>query len=148
MSEEAKKILSTMLDHLGFDHEIGVEPTDQGPCLQIDSPDSKYLIGQKGDRLDDIQYRVNRVLQNQDPESDRVRVDCDHYRTDSEARLQEKVLQYAEEVKETGRSKRLQPLNAYHRRLVHNYLVDDNEVQTSSPEGSSRFKKITISLAD
>lgn len=148
MSKETSvEILSSMLDQLGFQAEVGYEETDKGPCLQIDSPDSKYLIGQKGDRLDDIQYLVNRVLQDKEPDSERVRVDCDHYREESEARLKEKVLSLAEEVKESGAPQRLQPLNAYHRRLVHNFLVDDNEVETSSPSGTSRFKKITISLA-
>ena len=135
-----------MLDALGFDSKVELESTEHGPCLQITSPDSKHIIGQKGDRLDDFQYLVNRVLQTQDPESERVRVDCDHYREQSEARLKEKVLRYAQEVKETGEAKRLPPLNAYHRRLVHNYLVDDHDIKTISPEGNSRFKKITITL--
>ena len=145
-SEASAQILDKMLGSLGFEAEVAVEESDQGVCLQIQSPDSKYIIGQKGDRLDDIQYLVNRVMQNQDPDSERVKVDCDQYRTETETRLKEKVLRYAEEVKESGKPKRLQPLNAYYRRLVHNYLVDDNEIETSSPHGSSRFKKITISL--
>lgn len=136
-----------MLEQLGFEAEITYEESDKGDTLQISSPDSRYLIGQKGDRLDDIQYLVNRVLSSQEPDSDRVRVDCDRYREESEERLKEKVLNMAAEVKETGEPKRLQPLNAYYRRLVHNFLVDDHEVETSSPSGSSRFKKITISPA-
>lgn len=147
-NETSVEILDKMLDQLGFDADVVLENSDQGPCLQISSPDSKYLIGQKGDRLDDIQYLVNRVLQSQEPDSDRVKVDCDRYREESESRLREKVLRLAEEVKETGEPKRLQPLNAYHRRLVHNFLVEDEAVETTSPSGHSRFKKITISLKD
>ncbi len=133
-----------MLSDLGLEGEVTLEQTEGNACLQISSEDSKYIIGQKGDRLDDIQYLVNRVMQSQDPDTDRVKVDCDNYRADSEDRLREKVLRYAEEVKETGKSKRLEPLNAYHRRLVHNFLVDDSAVETSSPEGVSRFKKMII----
>lgn len=144
-SKISVEILSTMLDQLGFESEITLQETEKGCCLQIASPDSQILIGQKGDRLDDIQYLVNRILQDKDPESEKVRVDCDHYRENSEKQLQEKVLELAEEVKRTGIEKRLQPLNAYHRRLVHNFLVEDSEVSTSSPQGSSRFKRITIS---
>lgn len=148
MAEETSvQILSSMLDQLGFDAEVTLDDSDQGKCLQINSEDSKYLIGQKGDRLDDIQYLVNRVLQHQEPDSERVKVDCDNYRAESESRLKEKVLRLAEEVKESGEPRQLQPLNAYHRRLVHNYLVDDAAVETSSPRDNSRFKKITISLA-
>jgi len=143
-NEVSVEILEGMLANLGLEGQVTLEQTEEGPCLQVASEDSKYIIGQKGDRLDDFQYLVNRVMQVQEPDSDRVKVDCDNYRADSEERLREKVLRYAEEVKETGNSKRLQPLNAYHRRLVHNFLVDDEEVETFSPDGSSRLKKMTI----
>ncbi len=146
-NELSVEILEKMLDTLGFEGEVTLEETEEGQCLQVSSADSKYLIGKKGDRLDDLQYLVNRIMQSQAPETERVKVDCENYRSEAEARLQEKVLRFAEEVKETGKSRRLQPLNAYYRRLVHNYLVDDAEVTTSSPQGSSRFKAITISPA-
>ncbi len=144
MGQEAVSILSNMLDQLGFDAEVEVEQVDEGVCLQIRSPDQKHLIGSKGDRLDDIQYLVNRVLQAKLPESERVRVDCEGYRARSEAELRDKVLSMAEEVKLSGKPKRLPPLNAYHRRLVHNFLADDQFVETSSPAGKSRFKKMMI----
>jgi len=124
-NEVSVGILEKMLNSLGLEGQVTYEDSDTGACLQISSEDSKYIIGQKGDRLDDIQYLVNRVMQSQDPDTDRVKVDCDNYRADSEERLKQKVLRYAEEVKESGNPKRLQPLNAYHRRLVHNFLVDD-----------------------
>ena len=144
MGEEAVNILSNMLDQLGFDAEVELQQVEQGACLQITSPDEKYLIGSKGDRLDDIQYLVNRVLQAKIPDSDRVRVDCDGYRERSEAQLKEKVSRIADEVKHSGKAKRLPPLNAYHRRLVHNFLAENEFVETSSPEGKSRFKKIVV----
>ena len=140
------EILNKMLGSLGLEGDVSLEQSEEGACLQISSEDSKHIIGQKGDRLDDIQYLVNRVMQSQDPGTDRVKVDCDNYRKDSEERLREKVLSYAEEVKESGEPKRLQPLNAYHRRLVHNFLADDERVETSSPDGNTRFKKMTIAL--
>ena len=133
-----------MLDQLGFEAEVELEQVDQGACLQIRSPDQKYLIGSKGDRIDDIQYLVNRVLQAKIPESERVRVDCEGYRERSEAQLRDKVLRIAEDVKLSGKSKRLPPLNAYHRRLVHNFLAENSFVETSSPAGKSRFKKMMI----
>jgi len=145
-NEVSVEILENMLATLGLDGQVELEQTEEGLCLQITSEDSKYIIGQKGDRLNDFQYLINRVMQVKEPDSDRVKVDCDNYRTESEERLREKVLRYAAEVKETGKPKRLQPLNAYHRRLVHNFLVDDEEVETFSPEGKSRLKKMTIAL--
>ena len=39
---------------------------------------------------------------------------------------------------------RMRPLNAYHRRIVHNALVDDDEIETVSPRSHDRLKRIEI----
>jgi spoIIIJ-associated protein len=143
--ESARKILDTMLGHLGFTATIEVEQTGDGPCLQIRAAESHLLIGEGGDRLDDLQYLVNRVLRRQMPKAERIRVDCEHFRAMQEERLREEILSVAERVKSSGRPYRLRPLNAYYRRLVHNILQADDEVVSHSPEGEERLKRITIS---
>ena len=40
----------------------------------------------------------------------------------------------------------MNPINSYHRRLVHNALADDSEIETVSEDSSSRNKKILIRL--
>ena len=60
--ESATKILDTMLGHLGFPATIEAQDTHDGPCLQIHSGESEAIIGKDGDRLDDLQYLVNRIL--------------------------------------------------------------------------------------
>lgn len=140
----AEKSLESILKTLGFEGTITVSETDDVIGLQIESSDSKYLIGEDGSRLDDLQYLVNRMVQVRFPDAPRVKVDCDHYREQSETRLIEKVVQVAEQVVETGKPSKLQPLNAYHRRLVHNALKDMGGVTTSSEEGDARYKRITI----
>jgi spoIIIJ-associated protein len=47
-------------------------------------------------------------------------------------------------VKATGKVFKMRPLNAYYRRLVHNVLVDDSEVESVSPGGEERLKRIII----
>ncbi len=142
--EQAHEILGTMLDKLGFDATIEEETTEEGPSLQISSEDSSLLIGKHGDRLDDLQYLTNRILQKRDPDAPRVRVDCDLYRADQEERLAEQARGLAEKAKESGNPMRMRPLNAYHRRIVHNALVDDPDIETVSPRGSDRLKRIEI----
>ncbi len=143
--EAANKILDTMLGHLGLPATIEVQQTSDGPCLQIHSGESKTIIGQDGDRLDDIQYLVNRILRRHFPKAERVKVDCEHYRSIQEDRLQEEVRGIAERVKATGKPFKMRPLNAYYRRMVHNVLVEDPDVLSSSPGGDDRLKRITIS---
>jgi spoIIIJ-associated protein len=144
--ETATKILDTMLGHLGLAATIEVQETDDGPCLQIRSTDSQTIIGRDGDRLDDLQYLVNRILRRQFPKAERIKVDCEHFRTIREDQMAREIRDVAARVKETGNSHTLRPLNAYYRRLVHNLLVDDPDIETHSPEGDQRLKRITISV--
>lgn len=143
--ESATKILDTMLGHLGFPATIEPQETHDGPCLQIHSGDSAALIGKDGDRLDDIQYLVNRILRKHFPKAERIKVDCAHFRSIQEDHLNEEVRGIAERVKTTGKPFQMRPLNAYYRRMVYNVLVGDPEIVSHSPEGDDRLKRITIS---
>ena len=112
----AKKILDTMLGHLGFHVDIEVHDSDDEPCLQIHTPRSELLIGKDGERLDDLQYLVNRVLKKHFPKAPRVRIDCEHYRAIQEDKLTAEVRGAAEAVKASGKPFKMRPLNAYYRR--------------------------------
>lgn len=136
-----------MLGQLGFSIEVERENTEDGLCLQIKSEHNKTIIGRNGDRLEDLQYLVNRVLNKHFPDAPRVKVDCAHYRDEQEKKLVEKARVLADRVRADGRSIRTRPLNAYYRRIVHNALMDVEGVSTVSPKGDSRFKRIEIKPA-
>ncbi len=140
----AEKILTTMMGHLGFQIQVAAEQLDDGLCLNISTEHSKSMIGRNGDRLEDIQYLVNRILQKHYPDAPRVKVDCDQYRQEQENDLVEKSKELAVKVAETGKSVRTRPLNAYYRRIVHNALTD-SPVETHSPKSPARYKRIEIS---
>lgn len=145
VAELAQKSLETVLEKLGFSGKVVQEFTPEGLCLQIaESSDGRYIIGEEGDRLDDLQYIVNRMVQRHIPEAVRVRVDCDHFRARNEKQLVDKALSLAQHVLETGKPMKMPPLNAYHRRLVHNALVGLDGIRTESPQSDERFKRITI----
>jgi spoIIIJ-associated protein len=144
-AESATKILDTMLGHLGLAATIEVQETDDGPCLQIHSTDSQTIIGRDGDRLDDLQYLVNRILRRQIPQADRIKVDCEHFRTMREDQMAQEIKEIASRVRATGSSHELRPLNAYYRRMVHHILVGEEGIEAHSPAGDDRLKRITIS---
>ena len=144
-AELAEKILDAMLGHLGIVAEIQIQESAEGPCLQIFSSEKDAIIGEHGDRLDDIQYLVNRILRRQMPDAERIRVDCEHFRTMQEDQLQQEVQNLIELVKSQGKTYRVRPLNAYYRRLVYNVIAADEEVTASSPPGDDRLKRISIS---
>lgn len=142
--DASEKILVTMLGHLGFSIEVERVAADDGLCLMIKVDDTKPIIGRNGDRLEDLQYLVNRILSKHFPDSPRVKVDCDNYRQIQEDKLVEKARLLVEKVVTTGKSVRTRPLNAYYRRIVHNALADIPEICTESPKGGARYKRIEI----
>lgn len=143
---EAEEILGKLIGSLGFEASIKANEEGGVPCLEIETEESSLLIGRRGERLEDLQYLVNRILQKKVEEPPKIKLDCDGYRAQQEERLVELARKLADKVKETGRPTSMKPLNSYDRRIVHNALVDDPEVETSSPGGPSRMKKITIHL--
>lgn len=143
----ATEAATSLLTPLGFQFTLSTEPYEDGISLLIDSADARYLIGDEGDRLDDLQYMVNRLVQARWEDAPRVRVDCDNYRARAEARLLRRARSRAERVLKTGTPLLMEKLNAYQRRLVHNELATIPGIETQSEETDSRFKRITISRA-
>ena len=142
--DAAEKILDAMLSKLGFDVTYERTESVDGPCLNIVTDQGSHLIGKGGDRLEDLQYLMNRILSKHYPDASRVKVDCDHYREKQESELIATAKETAHQVIEDGKARKLRPLNAYYRRIAHNALADIEGVKTSSPKGNTRYKKIQI----
>ena len=146
--DTATASLKSILDPLGFAWSCTTAPYDDSIVLMLESPDARYLIGDEGDRLDDLQYLVNRIVQAEWESAPRVRIDCDHYRERAEAKLLRRARSRAERVLKTGVPLKMEELNAYQRRLVHNALAAIPGIRTESEQTESRFKRITISRCE
>ena len=148
LTQLGTEALASLLAPLGFTYTLTTEPYEDGISLLLESPDARFLIGDEGDRLDDLQYMVNRLVQARWEDAPRVRVDCDSYRARAEAKLLRRARSRAERVLKTGKPLLMEKLNAYQRRLVHNELATIPGIVTQSEETESRFKRITISRAE
>jgi len=133
-----------MLGYLGF--VVRVEPDANQPesGLQVFTEEANTLVGRRGDRLEDIQYLVNRLIQAHEPKAPRVRVDIEHYRSMKEDGMLEEIRGLAERVRASGRPIKLDPMNSYERRMVHSAFKDDPDVATWSPDDRGRLKRITL----
>ena len=141
---EAKEILDTMLGHLGFVAEIQEIETENGIQLQVFTAEADALIGHNGETLEDLQFLLNRILQSTDRNAPRVQVDVGHWRAMRDDKLRQRIRQIAETVRLTGRPVKLEPMNSYDRRIVHNTLKDDPQLMSFSPTDDARIKRITI----
>jgi spoIIIJ-associated protein len=141
---EAKEILDTMLGYLGFVAEIQEVETENGRQLQVFTAESDALIGPEGETLEDLQFLLNRILHANDRNAPRVQVDVAHWRAMRDDKLRQRVRQVADTVRISGRPVKLEPMNSYDRRIVHNTLKDNPDVMSFSPNDEARIKRITI----
>ena len=61
----ATEAATSILTPLGFEFKLETQPYEDSVQIMIESPDARFLIGEEGDRLDDLQYLVNRLVQAQ-----------------------------------------------------------------------------------
>ena len=143
--DHASQILDSMLGYHGFAVKIDQDDGPDGPTLMIHSEnDSQRLIGKRGSTLEDIQYLVNRILMRHLPDSPRIRVDIDHYRSMREDQMVEHARELGDRVRATGRSEILPPMNSYYRRIIHQVFAEDPQVMSVSLDGEARFKRILL----
>ncbi len=144
MSAQPKIILETILGTLGFPATIEEHKLGDDLMLDIKTEESGRLIGRQGQTLADLQYIVNRILFQQDQTSPKVMLDVGGYRSQAREALVKKARDAAEKVRKWGDAVELEPLNAFDRRIVHQALKDDPDIETQSVEVDGTEKKALI----
>lgn len=141
---QPKEILQTILSSLGFETTIEEQKLDDGILLDVKTEEAGRLIGRQGQTLADLQYITNRILFQQDSSSPKVTVDVGGYRSQARDALVKKAQDAAEKVRRWGDAVELEPLNAFDRRVVHQTLKDDPDVETHSVEVDGTDKKAIL----
>ena len=146
MPTEPKTILTDLLKHLGFtDAAITEQKLDDGGLfLEVQCAESNRLIGRHGQILGDLQYLSNRICFNADPEAPRITVDVGGYRAQAREVLIKRAKDAADKVRKWGDIVELEPMNAYDRRVVHQALRDDPDIETQSVEVEGTDKKAML----
>ncbi|MHB2025723.1 MAG: Jag N-terminal domain-containing protein [Elusimicrobiota bacterium] len=103
------------------------------------------LLEENGKVLDALQTVVNLIIGRcqQDDARIPVHLDAAGVRANKEAEIFERIMLAVEQVRQTGKPQRLDPMDAAARRAVHKQLADHPDVITAS-EGESSWRKIVI----
>lgn len=144
MPAEAKEILGKILELLGFNVTVEEHPLEDGLLLEVKTEDSGRLIGRQGQTLSDLQYITNRLLFQQNQDSPKVMVDVGGYRAQAREALVKKAKEAAEKVRRWGDVVEMEPLSAFDRRIVHNAIKDDPDIETHSVEVEGTEKKVIL----
>ncbi len=144
MPADPKAILEKMLSLLGFEATVEEHRLEDGGLLDVKTDDSGRLIGRQGQTLSDLQYITNRLLFQQDPSAPKIMVDVAGYRAQAREALVRKAKEAAEKVRRWGDVVELEPLNAFDRRIIHQALKDDPNIETHSVEVEGTDKKAIL----
>jgi spoIIIJ-associated protein len=136
--------LSTVIENMGYTATINTAFREENKLgLNIVSSHSGIIIGRKGKNLDALQLLVN-VYAGKFDNAKKVVVDTENYRIRHEEQLVKMAYKTASQVKKSGKSKLLEPMNPFERRLIHTALNDIIDIETKS-EGEGLYKQVRIS---
>lgn len=122
-----------------------VEPTTSYINVEIGSKDLGYLIGHRGETLYAMQNVLSAIAGKGIENRVRVILDIEGYKAKREKTLEELASKVAKTVIRTKKPIKLEPMQAYERKIIHSKLQQNNKVETSSV-GEEPYRRIIVSL--
>jgi spoIIIJ-associated protein len=142
----AAEFVEHLLDLLGIPGDAEPNLSDGVMYVDVwgeDSDGMGLLIGRHGQTLDALQEVVRGAVQRRLETKCRVVVDVEDYRKRRRAQLVSRVQGMARRVKRTGRPERLEPMNSFDRKTVHDSVAEIGGVETAS-EGEDPERRVVI----
>jgi len=140
----ARSLLERSLAALGVSGTITVVEEDDAVTATVSGHDLGVLIGRHGQMIDALQYLANTIAHRGVGEDRRrIVIDAAGYRARRATTLESLARRSAEQASATGRPVELEPMSAVERRLVHEALKDDPEVETES-EGTEPHRYVVV----
>jgi spoIIIJ-associated protein len=123
---------------------IEIAESEEEIRATCDGPELGLLIGKHGQTIDAIQYLANAIVyRGRYEERKRIVVDAAGYRARRQTSLDALALRLAEQASATGQRVELEPMTAVERKIVHERLKDDPEIETLS-EGTEPNRYVVI----
>lgn len=141
--EEGKKYLLQLLSDLCLEGTVEVALAQHSVTFNIDSNNNGMIIGREGKTLQAIQTLTSQVVNQYTKSHLKVLVDINGYKQQHNQKIEYFARKIAKEVTQTKIDAKLDPMNAYDRRLIHQALSDWKHIQTVS-EGADPNRYIMI----
>lgn len=143
-AEEAREILQTILDKMGF-MAIAEIASEKGEniVIAIKGEDMGRIIGKSGSMLKSLETLLNAMVWKFMGTRFHISIDAGGYKDKREQALQRLAADVADEVAKTGENKAMPKLEASDRRIIHLFLQEDGRVETFS-EGEGKDRKLIV----
>lgn len=135
--------LKEILSGLGCENiTVKAIENENSAVIVLDGEGLGVVIGRRGETLDALQY-LSSLAANNGGGYFKVTVNIGNYREKREQTLIALAEKVAAQVKQNGRSRALEPMNPYERRIIHT-AVQGIEGVVSNSVGSGAARKVVI----
>lgn len=142
-AELAADFVEGLLDRFDLPGDIEIEVHEDQAFVNVHEVDSGILIGRRGATLDALQELVRSAVQRQTERRAHVRIDVEGYRQRQTEKLRDKCRDAIAQVRESGEPYRLEPMDAYERKLMHGIVTKTGGV-TSVSEGHEPKRRVVV----
>ncbi len=140
--ELGSKFLTSLFKELNDEIIITSTKNDGNICYNIKGEKVSTFIGYRGETLNALQYIVNMVIKNAGYRA-RVLLDVENYKAKREETLISLAERLARKAIAQNKEIKLEPMNAYERRIIHTALTDKDVSTHSEGEEPNRYLVIT-----
>ena len=147
--EKAEKNVKTFMEEiikeLPENTTYAIHKDKTGLNVEISNENLGFLIGYRGETLYAFQSILSAIAGKDIDKKVRVILDIEGYKAKREKTLEELAEKVAKTVIRTRKPVKLEPMQAYERKIIHSKLQQNDKVQTESI-GEEPNRRIVISL--
>jgi spoIIIJ-associated protein len=135
----AADYLEALLDIADLDGDIDIDVENGRASLAIVGGKLNHLVGKDGEVLDALQELTRLAVQTSSGDRSRLMLDIENFRANRRKELTALAKKLGEEAKSTGNEIKLDPMNAFERKIIHDTIQDMGLTSESEGEDPRRF---------
>jgi spoIIIJ-associated protein len=135
----AADYLEALLDIADLDGDIDIDVENGRASLAIVGGKLNHLVGKDGEVLDALQELTRLAVQTSSGDRSRLMLDIENFRANRRKELTALAKKLGEEAKTTGKEIKLDPMNAFERKIIHDTIQDMGLTSESEGEDPRRF---------
>ena len=145
VEEVARVFLNDVFQAMNMEVVIAIKYNEEEKNMDIELSGNEMgvLIGKRGQTLDSLQYLTSLVVNKEQQDYVRVKVDTENYRNRRKDTLENLAKNIAFKVRKTRKPVVLEPMNPYERRIIHSALQGNKYVETYS-EGNEPYRHVVV----
>ena len=143
ITEFVKESLKNITKAMGIEVNIESKVRDDMLTVSLFSENNNILIGKNGRTIDALSTIIKQMVTNETGKPFKFNLDVADYKLKQQRRIESLAKRVARDVKRSKIEAKLDPMNSYERRIIHNILNDNKFVYTES-EGEEPNRYVVI----